>query len=112
MHNGMAAAFAVWAAAIASGVVVVHQVEHPMRGTPADRMTERIGSTSLMPETAPTTAEQAAPAGATPVPAAEAEDGTENVMVMPMDTIVGHVPPIGGARPRDLVIGAGTVTHY
>ncbi|HEY6458685.1 MAG TPA: hypothetical protein VIY73_01000 [Polyangiaceae bacterium] len=99
MAKGMGLAIGVWAAAIVSAVVVVHQVVDPMRGTPADRVAVPhdvvvLGVTNLMP------ADNAS---------AEAQ-GSE--MVMPMDTIIGHVPAaVRPPRANDVVIGPGTVTH-
>lgn len=119
MHSGIGAAIGVWVAAIASAVVVIHQVEHPMRGTPADRVSERIGVANTMPETETVAPSPEAPA---PVRATAAEPGDtveplvmeaddENAIVLPMDTIVGRVPAYPGERPDDLVVGPGTVTH-
>jgi hypothetical protein len=105
MVKGMGLAIGVWAAAIVSAVVVVHQVVDPMRGTPADRVAVPhdvvvLGVTNLMPESD------------TASGAAEAQGNDDGVMVMPMGTITGHVPAaVRAPRANDLVIGPGTVTH-
>jgi hypothetical protein len=94
MQKGMPAAIAVWVAAIVSAVVVVHQVEHPMRGTPAARE-------EIVTDTTATTRQSDI-----------SQFGLGDVVAMPMVTIVGHVR--GAAemqRPDDLVIGPGIFTH-
>lgn len=78
MQKGMGTAIAVWVAAIASAVVVIRQVEHPMRGTPA------AGRESPA-RVAVTRQSDVSQNGL-------GEDGDDgSVIVLPMDTIVGHV---------------------
>ena len=93
---------AVWVASIASAVVVIHQINDPMRGTPADRDERALGVTNAMPADTPTAETEAEPDDTTDQPA---DDG---VIDMPMDTIVGQVPS-ATARPF-VVIGPGVVT--
>lgn len=103
MQKGMGTAIAVWVAAIASAVVVIRQVEHPMRGTPAAAGRE---IPARVTETRQSDVSQNEPAEE------EEEYGDGSVMVFPMDTIVGHVRGVAEMqRPDEVIIGPGIVTH-
>jgi hypothetical protein len=99
MQKGMGTAIAVWVAAIASAVVVIRQVEHPMRGTPAAGGEVRAGA---MTATRQSDVSQAG--------LGEDDDGYD--VALPGDTIVGHVRGVAVMqRQDDLIIGPGIVTH-
>jgi hypothetical protein len=101
MQPVMGAAIGVWVAAIASAVIVIHQIEHPMRGTPASRATNELGATNVMPES---TVEA--------VPVEETGDDSEDgVLILPMDFIIGRRPGSSAPEGTDVLIGPGIVTH-
>ncbi len=100
MQKEMGTAIAVWVAAIASAVVVIRQVEHPMRGTPAasGEIPARVTETRQSDVSQNALGEDA--------------DYDESVTVLPMDTIVGHVRGVAEMQRQDeVIIGPGTVTH-
>ncbi len=100
MQKGMGTAIAVWVAAIASAVVVIRQVEHPMRGTPA-------AGREIPPRVTET--RQSDVSQNDPV---EEDDDDGSIMVFPMDTIVGHVRGVTEMQHQDeVLIGPGTVTY-
>ncbi|MGH7298179.1 MAG: hypothetical protein ACRELB_24780 [Polyangiaceae bacterium] len=102
MQKGMGTAIGVWVAAIASAVVVIHQVEHPMRWTErAPHVVSRaIGAAAAngMPEG--------------DAPRVDVEDVAGYVEVLPPATITGRA--LGAAEMQGsggVVIGEGVVTH-
>jgi hypothetical protein len=98
MEKGMGTAIAVWVAAIASAVVVIRQIEHPMRGTPA-------AGGEIPARVAVTRQSDVSQAGL-------GEDDDGSGVVLPADTIVGHARGVAEMqRQDDLIIGPGIVTH-
>jgi hypothetical protein len=93
----MGTAIAVWVAAIASAVVVIRQVEHPMRGTPAagGEIPARVAETRQ-----------------SDVSQAGLGEDDEGYFVVSPDTIVGQIRGVTEMqRQDDLIIGPGIVTY-
>jgi len=98
MQKGMGTAIAVWVAAIASAVVVIRQVEHPMRGTPA-------AGGEIPARVAVTRQSDVSQAGL-------GEDDDGSIVVSPMDAIMGRVRGAAEMQRQDeVIIGPGIVTY-
>jgi hypothetical protein len=102
MQKGMGTAIGVWVAAIASAVVVLHQVDHPMRWT---EHASRVVSPAIGAD-----ATNGMPEG--DAPRVDVEDVAGYVEVLPLETIAGRA--VGAAEMQgtgSVVIGEGVVTH-
>jgi hypothetical protein len=95
MNKGMPTAIVVWVVAVAAAVVVIRQVENPMRGTPADHIQGAMDTTN--------------PGRHSDVSQLGVGEDDEYFVATPGEDRAPGVTEM--QRPDDLVIGPGTVTH-